>query len=123
MSKELNEIDDINVMVREACAALADKKAEDIKIINIGEVSVIADYFVIANGTNPSQITAMVDGVEEALSKAGYNHNNIEGIKNTSWILMDYGEIIVHIFSKEDREFYNLEHIWGDCEIKTYGEP
>ena len=110
---------DINKMVKEAYNALEDKKAEDIKIIHIGEVSVIADYFVIANGSNPSQVSAMVDNVEEKLSKAGYHHKNIEGVQNSSWVLMDYGDVIVHIFGKEDREFYNLEHIWGDCEIKT----
>ena len=102
---------DINKMVKEAYNALEDKKAEDIKIIHIGEVSVIADYFVIANGSNPSQVSAMVDNVEEKLSKAGYHHKNIEGVQNSSWVLMDYGDVIVHIFGKEDREFYNLEHI------------
>ncbi len=115
-----NTLKDIDIMVNEACKALTEKKAGDVKIISVGEVSVIADYFVVAHGNNPSQITAMVDGVEEALSKAGFDHKNIEGIKNNSWILMDYGDVIVHIFSREDRDFYNLEHIWGDCEIKSY---
>lgn len=101
--------------VKAACRALADKKAYDIKILNVGEVSAIADYFIIANGTNPSQIGAMVDGVDEAMVKNGLQAKSIEGQHNSSWILMDYGDIIVHIFSKEDREFYNLERIWADC--------
>lgn len=115
-----NDLHGIGNMVETACGALAEKKAENIKIISVGEVSVIADYFIVANGNNPSQITAMVDAVEESLSKAGHNHKNIEGVGNSSWILMDYGDVIVHIFSREDREFYNLEHIWGDCDIKEY---
>jgi len=113
------EMNEIKNMIKLACDALEDKKGENINIINVGEVSVIADYFIIANGTNNSQINAMVDSVDEALSKAGYHHNNIEGINNSSWILMDYGDIIVHIFSREDRDFYNLEHIWGDCKVLT----
>ena len=129
------EMNEIKNMIKLACDALEDKKGENINIINVGEVSVIADYFIIAGGTNRSQIqalafiiangtnnsqnNAMVDSVDEALSKAGYHHNNIEGINNSSWILMDYGDIIVHIFSREDRDFYNLEHIWGDCKVLT----
>lgn len=110
-----NQMEIIKKNVKATCLALADKKAYDIKILNVGEVSAIADYFVIANGTNTSQISAMVDGVDEALSKNGLTAKNIEGQHNSSWILMDYGDIIVHIFSQEDREFYNLERIWADC--------
>lgn len=106
---------DINKTAKIIYEALLDKKAENPVILNIGEVSVIADYFIIANGTNKSQINAMVDDVTEKLAKEGITFGKIEGINNTSWILMDYGDIIVHIFSKEDREFYDLERIWADC--------
>lgn len=101
-------------MARIAYNALDDKKAEDIVVIEVGQVSVLADYFIIANGTNASQVTALVDAVEEGLGKAGHEPKRIEGIGNTSWILMDYGDVIVHIFSKEDRLFYDLERIWRD---------
>ena len=94
--------------------ALADKKAEDIRIIEIGDISVIADYFVIANGTNPNQVSALVDSVEQELAKVDVTPKRIEGIGNASWVLMDYGDIIIHIFSKEDRAFYDLERIWRD---------
>ncbi|MBQ4473507.1 MAG: ribosome silencing factor [Lachnospiraceae bacterium] len=94
--------------------ALADKKAEDIRIIEIGDISVIADYFVIANGTNPNQVSALVDSVEQELAKIDVMPKRIEGIGNASWVLMDYGDIIIHIFSKEDRAFYDLERIWRD---------
>lgn len=101
-------------MAKIAYSALDEKKAEDIVAIEISEVSVLADYFIIANGTNPSQVTALVDNVEGQLSKAGYEPKRIEGIGNKSWILLDYGDVIIHIFSKEDRLFYDLERIWRD---------
>lgn len=97
-----------------AVAALEDKKAEDIKVIDIREVSPIADYFIIANGTNQSQIQAMRDAADEALFKAGLKVKQVEGNQNSTWILMDYEDVIVHIFSKEDRLFYDLERIWRD---------
>ncbi|MEE1250159.1 MAG: ribosome silencing factor [Lachnospiraceae bacterium] len=101
-------------MVKIAVKALEDKKAEDVKIIDIGGVSTIADYFIIANGSNQNQLQAMRDAVEEDLYKAGYPVKQVEGNSNSSWILMDYTDIIVHVFSKEDRLFYDLERIWKD---------
>lgn len=101
-------------MAKIAYAALDDKKGEDIKVIEVGDITILADYFIIANGTNNSQVQALVDNVEEALSKAGYEPKRIEGIKNTSWVLLDYGDVIIHVFSKEDRLFYDLERIWRD---------
>lgn len=97
-----------------ACEALADKKAEGIKVIDIQEISVIADYFVLADGENQNQLQAMQSAVDEALYKAGIHAKQVEGNSNSTWILMDYGDIIVHIFSKEDRLFYDLERIWRD---------
>ena len=101
-------------MAKLAFQALDDKKGEDIRVIEIGDISTIADYFIIANGTNSSQVSALVDAVKDALGKKGYDPKRIEGIRTASWILMDYGDIIVHVFSKEDRLFYDLERIWRD---------
>ena len=101
-------------MVRLAIEALEDKKAEDIKVIDISEVSVIADYFVIAGGSNPSQIQALSSNVEEKLGRAGYFVKQVEGYDTANWILQDYGDIIVHIFDKENRLLYDLERIWRD---------
>ena len=89
-------------------------KAEDITIIDISEVSVLADYFIIADGSNRNQVQAMADSAEEALGRAGYDAKQIEGYQSANWILMDYKDIIVHVFSKEDRAFYDLERIWRD---------
>ncbi len=97
-----------------AYEALDEKKAEDITVLEIGDISIIADYFIIANGTNSSQVQALVDNVQEVLDKNGYHPKRIEGVRSTNWILMDYGDVVVHIFSKEDRLFYDLERIWRD---------
>ena len=101
-------------MVKIAAKALEEKKAEDIRVIDIREISTIADFFVIANGSNQNQPQAMRDAVDEELYKAGYHTKQVEGNQNSSWVLMDYNDIIVHIFSKEDRLFYDLERMWTD---------
>ena len=97
-----------------AISALEDKKAEDVSIIDISEVSVLADYFLIASGSNRSQIQALCDNVEETLGRSGTPVKQIEGYDSANWILMDFGDIIVHIFDKENRLFYDLERIWRD---------
>lgn len=94
--------------------ALEDKKADDIRIIDISKVSVIADYFIIANGNNRNQVQALADNVEESCGRAGHPIKQMEGYDSANWILMDYSDVIVHIFSKEDRLFYDLERIWRD---------
>lgn len=107
-------MDSSKEMVKLTCEALEDRKGEDIRVIEIGDISTIADYFVIANGNNPNQIQALVDAVEEKLGKNGYPVKRIEGVGTTSWVLMDYGDVVVHVFSKDDRLFYDLERIWRD---------
>lgn len=97
-----------------AIKALEDKKAEEIKVIDISEVSVIADYFIIANGTNRSQIQALSDHVEETLGRAGVTLRQVEGYDNANWVLLDFHDVIIHIFDKENRLFYDLERIWRD---------
>ena len=103
-----------NDMAKLAVAALEDHKAEDISVIDIREVSPIADYVIIASGNNQNQLQAMRDAADEALYKAGIKVQQVEGNQNSTWILMDYNDIIIHIFSKEDRLFYDLERIWRD---------
>lgn len=105
------------MMAQIACKAIDDKKGQDIKVIDIHNVSVIADYFVIASGTNSNQVQAIVDNVEEQLGRAGFEAKQIEGNRNSSWILMDYGNVIVHVFDEENRLFYDLERIWRDGKV------
>lgn len=104
-------------MLKLAVKALEDKKGEDIRIIDIREVSVLADYFIIASGSNTNQVQAMTDNVEAELGKAGYPCRQVEGYQSANWILMDYSDIIVHAFCKEDRLFYDLERIWRDGKL------
>ncbi|MGN0352157.1 MAG: ribosome silencing factor [Roseburia sp.] len=106
-----------NEMTKLVVEALEDRKAEDVTVIDIHEISPIADFFVVANGTNQNQLQAMRDAVDEAMYKNGIHAKQVEGNQNSTWILMDYEDIIVHIFSKEDRLFYDLERIWRDGKI------
>ncbi len=105
-----------------AVMALEDKKAEDIRVINIETVSVIADYFIIATGTNANQIKAMADEVEEKLGRAGFMLKQKEGYEHANWVLLDFGDVIVHIFDKENRFFYDLERIWRDGKVMAPSE-
>ena len=118
-SKEMTEL---------AIAALEDKKGNDIRVIDIRNVSIIADYFIIASGSNKNQVQTLADNAEKALRQAGYEPRQLEGYGTASWILMDFNDIIIHVFSEEDRLFYDLERIWRDgktldlSEFKTVSE-
>ncbi len=103
-----------NEMMKLAFHALEEKKGEKIQVIDIRDVSVMADYFIIASGNNTNQVQAMVDSVEESFEKLDIRCAQIEGYQSANWILMDYKDIIVHVFNKEDRLFYDLERIWRD---------
>ena len=99
-------------LARIAIAALEEKKATDIRVIDISGVSVLADYFIIANGSSRPQIQALSDEVSE--KKAGAELKQTEGYENANWILLDFGDVIVHIFNPENRLLYDLERIWRD---------
>ena len=101
-------------MAKITAAALEEKKAKDLKVLDISDVSVLADYFIIASGSNHNQVQAMADEVEERLGQAGVVPKQIEGYHTANWILMDYQDIIIHIFDEENRLFYDLERIWRD---------
>lgn len=94
---------------------LSDKKAQDIVIIDIQGKASFADYFVIASGGSERQVNALVDDVEDALAKEGLFAKSIEGKQNSGWVLMDFGDIIVNVFTKEQRDKYSIEKVWGDC--------
>ncbi|MFM1515579.1 ribosome silencing factor [Helcococcus ovis] len=92
--------------------ACEDKLGDNIKVISIDEKSTIADYFVIVTGKSIQQTKAISDEIEQKIEKAGFTVLGNEGFRDASWILMDLGDIIVHIFTEEQREFYNLEKLW-----------
>ncbi|MBQ7680087.1 MAG: ribosome silencing factor [Butyrivibrio sp.] len=99
-----------------AIAALQDKKGEDLRVIDISKVSTLGDYFIIASGGNARQVQAMIDAVDEKLGRAGFEAKSVEGYEGGRWVLMDFGDIIIHVFDQENRRFYDLERIWRDGE-------
>lgn len=94
--------------------AISSKKGLNIKLIEIGDISSLADYMVIATGISSTHVKAIADEVEYQLDEAGISVSHIEGYRSNSWILLDYVDVIVHIFSDEAREFYDLERLWQD---------
>ena len=109
-------------LVQEICKVIAAKKGENIVIINLEGISLLADYFIICNGNSRVQTQAIADYLEKEMSQQGLFLERREGYTEGCWILQDYGSIIVHIFLTETREFYNLERLWGDAEIIQYRE-
>ena len=108
-----------------AVEAMDSKMAEDIRVIDISSVSILADYFIIATGTNRTQIQTIADETCEKLGRTGMPAKSVEGYDGANWILLDFGDIIVHVFDKENRLFYDLERIWRDgkeIDIKKAGE-
>lgn len=101
-------------LAKKAYEYIDEKKGIDIKIIDISKISVLADYFIIAGGSNMKQIQSIADNIEEKLGRQGVEPKNIEGYQSSNWILMDYRDVIIHIFNQEDRLFYDLERIWMD---------
>ncbi|MBQ9302230.1 ribosome silencing factor [Butyrivibrio sp.] len=104
-------------MAKMAVEALEDRKGEDVHVIDISEISTLADYFIIASGTNINQVQALADNVQEVLGRAGFDTKNVEGYESGKWILLDFGDIIVHVFDSENRLFYDLERIWRDGKL------
>ena len=102
-----------------AVDAIEDKKGIDTKVIDISKISVIADYFIITSGNNINQVQSIADEVEERLSKAGLHTRQVEGYEKANWILLDFGDLVIHVFDKASREFYNIERIWRDGENWT----
>lgn len=104
----------IEKMSKEIVTALEDKKGEEIQLIDISEISSIADRFILVSGNNRNQVQAIADAVEENMHKAGFSLKQTEGYDSANWILMDFVDVVVHIFDKESRSFYDLERIWKD---------
>lgn len=99
-----------------AAKVLDDKKAEDIMILNISEKSSFADYLILVTGGSQRQVVALVDDVEDAFAKEGIAPKSIEGRNGSGWVLIDYGDVIVNVLSRDVRENYKIEKVWGDCE-------
>ncbi len=100
-------------ILKTAIKALDDKKAMNIKAIQVTEITVLADYFVLATATSSTHVRALADEVEDALSAQGLEPHHVEG-RSTGWILLDYGTVVVNVMDAKNREFYGLEHTWND---------
>ena len=110
---------DIAATVRLAVAAALDKKAEELHVLNVGEVTHFTDYFLVCSGQNPRQVQAIADAVEERLRPLKIRPLHVEGYTSGQWVLMDYGDFVLHIFLHERRRFYGLERLWGDAPDET----
>lgn len=97
-----------------AVKAIDSKRGENIKVLKIGDITILANYFIIANGNSNTQVKALADEVEFKLSEAGLEPHRTEGYQGASWIVLDYIDVVVHIFHREQREFYDLERLWQD---------
>lgn len=102
-------------LVKTALKVLDDKMAEDVKVLDIRGISVMSDYFVIASAKNVSQVKAIADELEQKIYENGGKLVQSEGYQSARWVLLDFNDIIVHIFLKEEREFYQLERVWADA--------
>ncbi len=101
-------------MIKVIYDTLEDKFGEDIQIINVDKVSNMCEYFVIVNGNSTTHVKSLAMNVEEKMKESGFQLFNTEGARGNSWILLDYSNVVIHIFDKESREFYNLERLWSD---------
>ncbi|SHF47260.1 ribosome silencing factor [Desulforamulus putei] len=97
--------------------AADDKKATDITVLDISHISIICDYFLICTGRSSTQVQAVAEHIEEKLEEAGVKPLRIEGFREGSWILLDYGDVVIHVFQEMERNFYNLERLWGDAQV------
>lgn len=104
----------------EAAKAAEDKKAKDIVILDIADISIVTDYFIICSGNSATQVKAIAENIEEKLEEKGIKLQRKEGIREGRWILLDYGDLVVHIFQEEERNYYNLERLWGDAKVVDF---
>lgn len=101
-------------LAKKAAAILDNKKGGRINVIKIEDISSLADYFVIANGTSSTHVRALADELEEKLKTEGVSPTRVEGYRSNSWVLLDYSHVVVHVFTGEAREFYDLDRLWAD---------
>lgn len=107
---------EINEMVSIIVKAADDKKAYDINLLKVSEISSLADYFMICSGNSDVQVKSISDEIEDKMAKNGFELKNREGRNQGRWVLLDYKDVVVHVFHKEEREYYNLDRLWTDAE-------
>ena len=110
-----NPVLDTPIRVREAVAAAEDRKAIDLKVLHLAKISDFTDYFLIGSGSSERQVQAIADAVEGRLRELGVRPLHVEGFTRGQWVLLVYGDFVVHVFQEEPRRFYSLERLWGDA--------
>lgn len=106
---------DVSALLRSAAEAAADKKAESVEILDLANFSGITDYFLICHGNTPRQVDAIVEAIRRRLRKEGARPDHVEGERESEWVLMDYLDFVIHVFTRDRREFYALERLWSDA--------
>jgi len=120
MNERDQEQDQILKIITES---IFEKKGVDVKILDLRNITTIADYFVICSGESDMQVKAIADNVDKSLSDEGIKVWKKEGFKALSWVLIDLSDIVVHVFRNESRQFYNLERLWGDAPVQELKDP
>ena len=115
MSHDVAVISEIPEKLRGVVRAVLDRKAVDVRVLHIGDVSDFTEYFLICSGTSERQVQAIADAVVEGGKEVGIRPLGVEGYNNGNWVLVDYGDMVIHIFSEENRGFYGLERLWSDA--------
>lgn len=110
-------------MAEQVALAADDKKAKDITLIEVEKVSTVADYFVVCTGTSTTQVKAIADSVADSMEQAGYPQPRVEGGREGRWVLLDYGQVVVHVMLDQEREFYGLERLWKNGRVETWQAP
>lgn len=103
-----------------AAQAARSKKASDITVLDIRDVSIMADYFVICSGNSTTQVKSIADEIKDRMQQAGYQLHHAEGYREEKWILLDYSDVVIHVFHSRERGFYNLEKLWADAKVLAY---
>ena len=107
-------------MSRAICAAASDKKARDIVVMDMKNLMFSTDYFIVCSAPTATQVRAIADNIEEKMDEAGIHFNHKEGYREGEWVLLDYGDVVAHIFRQEAREYYALERLWGEAPLTPY---
>lgn len=115
MTAGAEAIPDTDTRARDAVSAALDRKAQDLRVLHLGQVTDFTDYFLICSGTSDRQVQAIADAIQERLRAEKVRPLHVEGYSRAQWVLLDYGDLVVHVFQEEPRRFYALERLWGDA--------
>jgi ribosome-associated protein len=115
MTAGSDTLPDTDTRARDAVSAALDRKAQDLRVLHLGRVTDFTDYFLICSGTSDRQVQAIADAIQERLRAEKVRPLHVEGYSRAQWVLLDYGDLVVHVFQEEPRRFYALERLWGDA--------